>query len=129
MFITNTPIEKYKRTLTISSKVSIKLLMDMDTNTTAIKETNPEPRFISTPQKLNPESTENIVDIIPANKTKNIPVSILFLNIENFPSHMNLRISNATITVETISINNDVPLSNQSQGIGIIANGSKRKSI
>lgn len=123
------PIEKYKRTFTTSSKVSIKLLIDIDTSTTAIKETNPDPKLISTPQKLNPGSTENIVDIIPANKTKNIPVSILFLNIENLPSHMNLRISKATITVDTININNEIPLSNQSQGIGIIANGSRRKSI
>ena len=123
------PTEKHIRTFTTSSKVSMKLLITKETNMIAIRDIKPEPRFISTPQKLKPELIEKEVDIIDANKRSRIPRSIPFLNIENLPSQMNLKISKDTITIETKSTNSEIPLSVQSQGIGIIENGRRRNSI
>jgi hypothetical protein len=91
--------------------------------------TKPELRLISTPQKLIPESTENISETRREIKSKKIPVSIPLLNIENLPD---VNIFNSSRKIKRLETNNtriEIPLSIQSHGIGITANGSRTNSI
>ncbi len=123
IFVIVKPITKAKSAYLTSLIFLINVRAHIHTSSIATKVINPDPSLPSAPQRLLLISLENSVDIIIDTKIARIPPSrILFKNV-TLPSHINFINSKTTMIVDNPRIKSDIPLSVQSQGKGIIANG------